>query len=233
MKSPWFGLTCWTVWTGVCGSRVSGMHPLAESRCCSSVTCFSCLQWRREISSWCCVRWGTRRITSSARRSSLTLLCVAVLLTRVFRQSDPAFVGMLNKVREGKDLALVLAAINEACHYGEDVSRDDLVLTTTNRAADQRNRIELDRLSGQRRTYTGAIEGTFKFENDRLPSPMDLVLKSSARVMFTKNDDQKRWVNGTTGRVVELKTKASGSNWTIPARMSSRSSPLAAGAVQV
>jgi ATP-dependent exoDNAse (exonuclease V) alpha subunit len=34
---------------------------------------------------------------------------------------------------------------------------------------------------------------------------MDLDLKPSARVMFTKNDDQKRWVNGTTGRVVRLK----------------------------
>ncbi|MBN2566265.1 MAG: AAA family ATPase [Candidatus Eisenbacteria bacterium] len=133
---------------------------------------------------------------------------VAVLLTRVFRQVDPAFVELLNMVREGKDLASVLAVINESCLAGEQVSKDDLVLTTTNRAADQRNRMELDRLKGQQRTYTGAIEGTFKFENDRLPSPMDLALKPSARVMFTKNDDRKRWVNGTTGRVVELKTKS-------------------------
>lgn len=132
---------------------------------------------------------------------------VAVLLTRVFRQSDPAFVGLLNQVREGKDLASALALINRACFASEDVARDDLVLTTTNRAADQRNRMELDRLGGQRRTYTGAIEGAFKFENDRLPSPMDLVLKRSARVMFTKNDDQKRWVNGSTGRVVEPRAK--------------------------
>lgn len=133
---------------------------------------------------------------------------VAVLLTRVFRQSDPAFVGLLNTIREGKDLASVLKVINEACVAGEDVSRDDLVLTTTNRAADQRNRMELERLSGPQRTYAGDIEGTFRVEHDRLPSPMDLVLKPSARVMFTKNDDQKRWVNGTTGRVAELKTNS-------------------------
>lgn len=130
---------------------------------------------------------------------------VAVLLTKVFRQKDRAFIALLNTVREGRDVAPALARINEACVDATGVSQDDLVLTTTNRSADQRNREELERLVGRARTYTGSIEGAFKFENDRLPSPMDLVLKPSARVMFTKNDDQKRWVNGTTGRIVELK----------------------------
>jgi hypothetical protein len=131
---------------------------------------------------------------------------VAVLLTRVFRQKDLSFVALLNSIREGKDTAPALKRINEACVHPGEVSSDDLVLTPANRSADQRNRQELERLPGTERQYTGSVEGVFKLEKDRLPSPVDLTLKPSARVMFTKNDDQKRWVNGTMGRVVELKT---------------------------
>jgi len=127
------------------------------------------------------------------------------MLTRVFRQIDPVFVGLLNMLREGKELVSSLALINDACLGQQGVSDRDLVLACTNRSADERNRSELGRLTGPARTYAGSIEGDFRFEHDRLPSPRDLELKPSARIMFTKNDDQKRWVNGTTGRVVRLK----------------------------
>jgi len=40
---------------------------------------------------------------------------------------------------------------------------------------------------------------------DSLPSPLHLWLKFNARVMFTKNDQQHRWVNGSLGTVTDLK----------------------------
>ena len=48
------------------------------------------------------------------------------------------------------------------------------------------------------------IEGQFSLEHDRLPSPIDLRLKIGARVMFTKNDEQRRWVNGSIGIVRDI-----------------------------
>ena len=40
--------------------------------------------------------------------------------------------------------------------------------------------------------------------DDRLPAPRALKLKKNAQVMFTRNDAEKRWVNGTTGIVESL-----------------------------
>jgi ATP-dependent exoDNAse (exonuclease V) alpha subunit len=42
-------------------------------------------------------------------------------------------------------------------------------------------------------------------EEDRLPAPMNLRVKVGARIMFTKNDDNHRWVNGTLGYVTDLR----------------------------
>jgi ATP-dependent DNA helicase PIF1 len=53
-------------------------------------------------------------------------------------------------------------------------------------------------------TYDGEVTGKFVVEEERLPSPLNLALKVGAQVMFTKNDETRRWVNGSLGRVVEL-----------------------------
>ena len=52
--------------------------------------------------------------------------------------------------------------------------------------------------------FLGETEGKFGLDGDRLPSPLELRLKPGARVMFTKNDDEGRWVNGTLGTVTWL-----------------------------
>jgi ATP-dependent DNA helicase PIF1 len=78
------------------------------------------------------------------------------------------------------------------------------LLTCTNHVADARNLQELSRLASAHRTYVGTLTGEFRVEKTRLPAPANLEVKVGAQVMFTKNDDRKRWVNGTIGRVVEL-----------------------------
>jgi hypothetical protein len=78
------------------------------------------------------------------------------------------------------------------------------MLTCTNHAADERNQQELSRLDSPPQTYIGSITGKFNIEESRLPTPFKLDLKPGAQVMFTKNDHNKRWVNGTIGNVVSL-----------------------------
>jgi hypothetical protein len=79
----------------------------------------------------------------------------------------------------------------------------DITLTCTNNGADQINRDELQALPSRECSFEGRIEGQFRIEEDKLPSPLDLRLKVGARIMFTKNDQQRRWVNGTLGIVQE------------------------------
>ncbi len=133
---------------------------------------------------------------------------VPIELEQVFRQRDPAFATLLNDIREGRGVEAAVLTLNEVCFEatrgvtGEVDAR--VVLTPTNRAADRRNERALAALPGTSRLYAGSLEGRFDPERERLPSPQNLELKVGAQVMFTKNDSERRWVNGTLGIVREL-----------------------------
>jgi hypothetical protein len=131
----------------------------------------------------------------SLQRSSL----VPVELTSVYRQKNPFFVDLLNRIRIGDDLDYVTTEVNRRCL--QEGFRPDITLTCTNNTADEINRGELCRLPDREYCFKGTIEGRFSLEHDKLPSPINLKLKAGARVMFTKNDEQHRWVNGTLGIV--------------------------------
>jgi ATP-dependent exoDNAse (exonuclease V) alpha subunit len=51
-------------------------------------------------------------------------------------------------------------------------------------------------------TFEGRITG--KFPRKALPTEFHLRIRPNSRVMFVKNDINRRWVNGTTGRVVAV-----------------------------
>lgn len=125
-------------------------------------------------------------------------------LTKIFRQSDEKFIQMLNKVREAEALDEVIPSLNER-HKMQTISETSITLTCTNRVADQINDERLKNLPGEIKTFTGEVSGKFALEDEKLPSPINLSLKVGAQVMFTKNDEKKRWVNGTLGKVVDLK----------------------------
>jgi ATP-dependent DNA helicase PIF1 len=125
-------------------------------------------------------------------------------LTKVFRQKDEQFTELLNKVRVADELEDALLSLNQAC-YGKAIDAGSLVtLTCTNATADQVNARKLAELPGPEKTFAGEVSGSLPVDEEKLPSPMALTLKTDAQVMFTKNDEQKRWVNGSLGRVRRL-----------------------------
>ncbi len=128
---------------------------------------------------------------------------VHVELDRVFRQTDPAFVGLLNKVRVAQDMDVVVEELNERCCLGDD-TEPEMTLTCTNQAADTINAAAMAALDTEEHLLEGTLTGHFKLGSDRLPSPLELRLKVGAQVMFTKNDDQERWVNGSLGMVAAV-----------------------------
>jgi len=135
-----------------------------------------------------------------------------VELRKGFRQQDPEFVELLDKIRVAEQLEDALPVIN-ARYPGPGADHAQIItLTCTNAAADKINRTELDRLSGQPGIFVGETSGTFSIEEERLPAPHSLRLKPGAQVMFVKNAEgvagRRRWVNGTLGRVVGWKEQS-------------------------
>lgn len=120
-------------------------------------------------------------------------------LDEIFRQRDPEFISLLNRLREAEDTERVVEQLNRWC--GEPEGDHDITLTCTNRAADAINSEALAALPAEERLFLGEAQGRFAVDGDRLPSPLELRLKPGARVMFTKNDEEGRWVNGSLGVV--------------------------------
>lgn len=131
---------------------------------------------------------------------------VYVELEKIFRQSDPVFIDLLNKLRNNQMSANERALLNR--HYdpgfraGADT--DIITLTTHNYKADRINKSALAQLGGKSYFYQAVIEG--EFSPSAYPVEQVLELKTGAQVMFIKNDPtgQQRFFNGKIGRVIAL-----------------------------
>jgi hypothetical protein len=118
--------------------------------------------------------------------------------SHIFRQADVPFISLLSDIRHATHSGATLEALNRRLVNG--AVPDVPTLTARVFAADAANRQALEALPGAPRTYGGRIAGTF--EESALPAPLELTLKPGARIMFTKNDTEQRWVNGTLGTVL-------------------------------
>ena len=127
-----------------------------------------------------------------------------VELEKVYRQSDPAFISLLNAIRNRSVDDDQIALLNSRLDPSFDPSDDSftITLTSTNDLAAARNREKLAALTGRTRRYEGFVEG--EFDRRSLPTEEALELKRGAQVMLLTNDRRGRWVNGTIGRVSKI-----------------------------
>jgi ATP-dependent DNA helicase PIF1 len=133
-------------------------------------------------------------------------LRVAVL-DRIHRQVDAAFAQLLSRVREGALTESDRAILNRRVSARSTlVAASAIVLTATRASAAHANDSRLAALRECATDYCGVVEGTFPEKN--LPVPRNLILKPGARVMFVRNDPDRRWANGTTGSVIECEDSA-------------------------
>ena len=128
----------------------------------------------------------------------------AVQLTEVHRQTNQDFIQILSSIRERRGVEEAVTILNTVC-LDRSLPKRPVLLCATNAVADGYNTRGLAALEGASARYTGGFEGEQpKAQNDRLPAPMELVLKRGARVIFTQNDPEGRWVNGSLGTVQSL-----------------------------
>lgn len=125
-------------------------------------------------------------------------------LTHVYRQSDTAFINLLNNIRENKFDDETLYRLNQ--RYIPDFRPDErsgyITLTTHNYQAQQINNRKLAELPGQAYTFSAEINNDFPEYS--YPTDDKLTLKCGAQVMFVKNDSsaEKRYYNGKIGKIV-------------------------------
>lgn len=128
----------------------------------------------------------------------------AVQLTEVHRQTNQDFIQILSSIRERRGVEEAVTILNTVC-LDRSLPKRPVLLCATNAVADGYNTRGLAALDGASARYTGGFEGEQpKAQSDRLPAPMELVLKRGARVIFTQNDPEGRWVNGSLGTVQSL-----------------------------
>lgn len=127
---------------------------------------------------------------------------VFIELEHVYRQSDAAFIAILNGIRNRSVSEQQLAELNARVRPLEHTPNGSIHLTTTNAAADEINDAALRELRGSERRYEGTVLGEFPQKD--LPTDVELALKKHSRVMLLNNEVRDRWVNGTLGTVTHL-----------------------------
>ena len=129
---------------------------------------------------------------------------VSIELKKVYRQKDTEFIGILDRIRTNTFSSIDLDRLNLRVGAELDISDSALAITLATRrdTVDYINSKHLEELEGDSVTFLGAIKGEFPLSS--LPTPMELEVKVGAQVIFIKNDKDKRWVNGTLGRITDI-----------------------------
>ena len=126
---------------------------------------------------------------------------VSIELQKVYRQTDPGFISVLDHIRNNTIEAADLQQLNTRYNVPDSPDDKDLYITLATRRdnVDYINSHKLAELPGEAVTFRGKVTG--EFPDSSLPTSLDLTLKPGAQIIFVKNDFEKRWVNGTIGVV--------------------------------
>ncbi len=127
---------------------------------------------------------------------------VSIELKKVYRQSDPVFINILDHIRTSHVGISDLQQLNQrvGAKLDESDAKLSITLSTRRDTVDFINEEKLRKLPGAPTLFRGNIEGDFPTSS--LPTPIELYLKTGAQVIFIKNDIDHQWVNGTLGTII-------------------------------
>ena len=156
------------------------------------------------------VREDDRRLLNPFYRSSFffdakifqQFQLVSIELKKVYRQSDPVFINILDHIRTSQAQMKDLQLLNQRVGAQLDESDSKLAITLSTRrdTVDYINENQLKLLPGEPTLFRGNIQG--EFPESSLPTPIELYLKTGAQIIFIKNNIEHQWVNGTLGTII-------------------------------
>ena len=125
-------------------------------------------------------------------------------LEKIYRQKDPVFIEILNRIRKGAATEEDILKLNERAIPDFKIPKTGfwITLTGTNRRADAVNARQLNSLSDTLQTSYAKTTGDFGREH--CPAPLELSFKKKAQIMMLNNDPEGRWVNGSVGAVEKI-----------------------------
>lgn len=126
---------------------------------------------------------------------------VPVELRKVYRQTDPGFIHILDNIRNNQATPENLKTLNGRFDPSFEPKNEDMYITLATRRdqVDYINEKKLAELPDKEYVSAGIIEGDFP--ESSLPTQLNLSIKLHAQVIFIDNDPARRWVNGTIGMV--------------------------------
>ena len=126
---------------------------------------------------------------------------VPIELQKVYRQTDPVFINVLDRIRNNAARKQELDTLNGRYFPSFEPQNEDMYITLATRRdqVDFINEKKLAELPGEEYVSVGKIEGDF--QESSLPTQLNLSIKEQAQVIFIDNDYERRWVNGTIGMV--------------------------------
>ncbi|EHQ42569.1 helix-turn-helix domain-containing protein [Myroides odoratus] len=127
-------------------------------------------------------------------------------LDKVYRQSDDAFIQILNNLRNNTITPANLQVLNQYVNptFDQQKTAGYITLTTHNAKADTINSDSLEALEAKAYTFQAEVVG--EFPTNIYPIENQLQLKVGAQVIFIKNDlsFEKKYYNGKMGIVQKL-----------------------------
>jgi hypothetical protein len=124
-------------------------------------------------------------------------------LDKIYRQTDPEFINLLNNFRLNKISYDDIEMLNKQHKKQFNLLDNEgyIYLTTHNHKADKINKQALEKLAGKTYSYKAEVEG--EFSEHSFPVDERLELKEGAQVMFIKNDysGNQAYFNGKIGKI--------------------------------
>ncbi len=130
---------------------------------------------------------------------------ITLELSTIFRQKETELIEVLNSIRSGNTTSAHLDVLNRRVGMFEE-DENALTLTATNRRSNQINNYFLSQLPSSTYSFSATING--RLEPSMYPAEAQLIIKPGAQVMMLKNDKEKRWVNGSLGKIVSATKKS-------------------------
>ncbi len=123
-------------------------------------------------------------------------------MTKVFRQEERGFIRLLDNIRQGTCDYDDLEYLNSRTNPHFQRNEGYITLCSLNAIADRINKTELSKIEKDAYSYQARIDGLF--EPRLYPTDFSLNLKIGAQVMLLKNDQGKRFVNGSIAIIETL-----------------------------
>lgn len=129
-------------------------------------------------------------------------------LRQVYRQDSRHFLRLLEAIRNATVDYDELESLNErhVPDFFPEEGENYLTLAARNATVNGINATKLTQLDAPEMLYLGKVKGGFS--EKLFPVPAALKLKVGAQVMTVRNDNDKKYVNGTIGTIIECKPES-------------------------